>query len=312
MVIPKLSFQSTRRFGVEIELNSEDRRDFKERPLNIMAKELPLGIFYIGQKILEISNKKEVRVWKHHLTHNNSIWVLKPDSSCGIEVCSPILKGYSGIKEICNLIEAFGKDDKVNIDSRCSLHTHFNVHNLTNEQVAAICVWWVKCESVLLDSMPAVRKRNRHCQVIGLFDVFEHNEYIAPAVVLQKLGMHKYWTANTFHFHYNRRPTIEFRIGEWSLCKDAESSYYWLVLLHHFVARSLSMGLPGHYDGNPWNGYLWLDPDDVLKFLGFSGEYELDETLEKTRVWFINRLKTNVDSRSEREIARKEISRMDI
>ena len=172
MDLNNLSFNSSRRFGVEIELNSSDNRDFQEFPL--ASGELPEGIYDIANMITNhLGEKTLVKGW--HSTHHNDGWVLKPDRSCGIEVCSPVSKGWEGIKSICNVVDLFEKTPQILADGRCSLHVHVDVSDCATEEVAKILYWWIKCESVFLDSVPFSRKKNRYCQCIGMTDLFEHD-----------------------------------------------------------------------------------------------------------------------------------------
>ena len=102
-------FDYSRRFGVEIELNSMDGRN---RPL---GKNNPVGADHIAN-LISRSLKKTAKITKWHHTHNNEFWVVKPDSSCGIEVCSPVSKGWKGLKEICHVVEEFYNENLLGSD----------------------------------------------------------------------------------------------------------------------------------------------------------------------------------------------------
>src|SRR5688572_42655 len=187
-----LKFNYDRRFGVEIELNSLDRRDFKARPLR--QGELPEGTNYIATLLME-NLRSPVRINKWNYTHNNfAEWVVKPDSSCGIEVCSPAFKGWTGLKQVVKTIDILEADPKILVDDRCSFHVHVNVMDCLSRikrtgmgfnssgyewsksyDLAAILAWWTKCEPVFLDSVPADRKRSRYCMAIGSTDLLHAN-----------------------------------------------------------------------------------------------------------------------------------------
>lgn len=310
-----LKFNYDRRFGVEIELNSSDQRDFKNQPLD--KGESPSGIQYIAT-IIQEKIKCPVKISGWHHTHNNfDEWVLKPDSSCGIEVCSPPVRGHVGLMQIVAAIEALSKDKEVKIDNRCSFHTHFGIEDCLvkstrpsmgykapatsydfekSVQLAAILAWWIKCEPVFLDSVPQHRKKNRYCQCIGMLDMFQHDDEIDPARIISVLGEHKYCTINTFHLVKGKRPTIEFRIIEWEGCCNAHLAKNWIKLLAHFIETAKTRGLPKSYEpGNQWSSLLWLDPKDVLEFLGFAGS-GLSPNMIETRNWFLARLLSNAKS----------------
>lgn len=329
----RLAFDYARRFGLEIELNALDGRDFKKQPLQ--KGELPEGSEYIGIKITELLGKP-VDICRWHHTHDNAVWVIKPDSSCGLEVCSPVSKGWVGLKEICQVVELFRTDPRIKADARCSLHVHVDVSDMCQKQtdrggnpifggriqptdaLGTVLAYWVKCEPVFLDSVPAPRKRNRYCQCIGMCDVFDHEAVYSPQDIIQRLGQQKYFTINTFHLVQHKRTAIEFRIVENEGCRDPYLVKNWVRLLVHFIEVAKRHPFPRPYEkGDRWSSLLWLDPEDVMTLLGFVGGYELSRGLEQTRNWFLARLNKNLSSplsgvwsEQGRSISRMQIDRM--
>jgi len=290
-----LKYDYKRRFGVEIEVNSLSGRDFIDYPLD--KNELPDGIEYIGEKIVK-NLKIPVILHQWHPTHNNNNWVLKPDSSCGIEVCSPVDKGAYGLNQICNVVDLISSDKKITIDDRCSFHLHVNLDDCSETEITAILAWWVKCEAAFLDSLPASRKRSRYCQCIGISDVFYH-DFIDYFAINGALGKQKYYTINSFHMNKKKRKSIEFRPLGNEGCKSVEIAKNWIRLLIHFVEMAKNKSLPRPWvDGvsginDPFRGLLWLDPKDVFRFLGFL-DCELCKELTEVRNWFLKRLKNNI------------------
>ena len=302
--IQHLSFNRYfRRFGAEIEINSMDGRN---KPSH--DGELPNGSQYIGNVIAslvpavtsnaEFMPKGQVELSKWGHTHHNNIWVVKPDSSCGMEVCSPVLKGTHGINEICTVVDGFAMDSYISADERCSLHLHIEVADLTTEQLAAVLAWWIKCEWVFYHSVPQQRKRNRYCQFIGLTDMFQHNSNCTASQLISKLSNYKYLSINTYHYAKGKRHTIEFRVAENLACMDSTFVRNWIMLLVHFVETAKDKDMPGPYEkDNPWSSWLWLDSIDVFKFLGFyPGEQYLSVEMEVVRNWFLSRLLENINS----------------
>jgi hypothetical protein len=272
-----LKFLYWRPFGVELELNSFDGN-------SILQKEVPEGLPYIANLVSKTLNTYvEVRGFGHtHWYKGHGYWVLKPDNSCGMEAASPIMQGWYGLKEICRVTEAFGNDPKIEADNRCSLHVHLDVSDLTNDQIGNILNWWIKCEPVFLDSVPMSRKDNRYCEFIGMWDWID-GEYCFPASeIIRILGETKYHTANSFHLFSGERSSLEFRIGEGGLCKDALSTKNWIRLLIHFVEVVKDIVPESLY---------WLDADDVIKLLGFEGALSLG--MQQVRNWFFTRLTDN-------------------
>jgi hypothetical protein len=277
-----------RRFGVEIEINAFDGRN---RPSD---GGLPDGSHYVAALVNRHSGKP-VRIHKWAYDHNNTAWIVKPDSSCGIEVCSPVLKGWLGVMEVCRVIDGFDGDGRVVSDDRCSFHVHVDVSDLTEREVATVITWWVKCEAVFIDSVPMSRKRNQYCQLLAQSDIFSaEGDFMSGESLIRRLGSCKYFTINTYHLYNDKRKTIEFRIMDSECCVDAHAAKNWVRLLLHFVERAITAGMPDHYrQGDPWTGYCWLDPKDVFSMLGFSGRHELSPGLTSVKGWFLNRLFAN-------------------
>lgn len=288
-----INCKTYRRFGVEVELNTTTgvikRWDIDEG-------ETPDGSDYVSCIINKATGDKVVIHGWHH-THNNNIWIVKSDRSCGIEVCSPVLKGWSGQKKIIKAIDYFNKND-LKSDNRCSLHIHVNIDDFTKYELASVISYWVKCEHVFLDAMPDIRKNNRYCQMIGMSDIFKHDFNMNIDDIIDRVSDSKYYTINAYHLKKgggmeasvnSRRKTIEFRIAENNICINPWDAKNWIRLIIHFVERVKRFNIPSRYRSNdPWSGLLWLDPKDVFKILGF--DEELSPGLIQVKNWFIERL----------------------
>lgn len=284
-----LSFDSKRRFGVELELNSADGRNRPEQGKR------PLGIEHICRIVQENCEEGAmIKEWEH--TQENEQWICKPDSSCGIEICTPPLKGWRGIRKVCQVVDAFYRDSKVKVDKRCSVHVHVEVADLSDVQIASVISYWVKCEPIFLDLVPTERKKNRYCQFVGMTNLFDTDILFTYQDIIKRVGEVKYYTLNTNQMRKSggTRKTIEFRIIEGAGCKDPFLIKNWIRLLLHFVERTSVMPLPGAYKQNdPWSSYCWFDTKDVMKLLGFDNDpprYELSKGLTQTRNWMLARL----------------------
>jgi hypothetical protein len=288
---------SSRRFGVEIELNSFDGRDFEKTPLK--WNELPNGIHYIGNLISEFL-KESVRIskWKVNASQNNDIWVIKPDASCGIEVCSPVMRGNYGVKRICDIINLLSENSLVSSGDKCAFHLHIEVRDLQELQKASILAHWIKCEPVFLDAVPLSRKVNRYCQCIGQNQFFSHDKIPYPREIICFLS-DKYYTVNTYQMmSIGKRETIEFRFMDSSVCLDSNLAGNWIKLLMLFVETTKDLPYPEKYKkGNKHSGLLWLDVLDVMDMLGFL-KSDISEELQELRNWFLFRLKENLINNS--------------
>ena len=288
----KIDLNYLRRFGAEIEINAFDLRN---RPLGHNEGKLPEGTYYIAN-LVQKSSGNVVKIHKWSYDHNNSCWIIKPDSSCGIEICTPVLKGWSGLMETCKVIDALGADQKVHADDRCSFHVHVDVSDLSENEVATIITWWVKCEPVFMDSVPISRKKNQYCQLLGQSEIFDKLEdgFHSNDYLIRRLGLCKYYTINTYHYYNNKRKTIEFRIMDGECCLDPWAAKNYIRLLIHFIERCLKKGMPNNYfPGDKWSGYCWLDPRDVFDFLGFNKESDISSGARQVYEWFLDRLNLN-------------------
>lgn len=296
--LPYLSWTSNRRFGIELELNSFDK---KSRPDN---GQKVAGIEYVATLVAKNCGGDcvDIKDWQH--TDSNDGWVVKPDSSCGMEVCTPIYKGWDGLKRVCEVVHAFGRDAKVEVDNRCSVHIHIEVADLSVEQQASVIAHWIKCEPVFMDSVPPHRKRNRYCQFMGMVNLVQHDTRVAAKDLVHRVGTMKYYSVNTNQMMRNGRKTIEFRIIEGDGVKDPFLIKNWTRLILHFVEMAAKREMPPPYEaGNPWSSFLWLDPVEVFDLLGFGvnpQKYRLSPGLEQTRNWFLARLQRHTAKDTER------------
>ena len=290
-----ISCKNLRRFGIEIELNAFDQRN---RPLGYEFGNLPEGVHYIANLVHKtVKDKVYIQKWQNN--HNNDCWILKPDSSCGIEVCTPVLKGMDGIRKVCSVVNSFSKDKKITADSRCSFHVHVDVNDLSPQEIATILIWWVKCEYMFMDLVPLKRKRNRYCQLLSFSPIFEDcgNSFVSTTNLLNRFGEHKYFTLNTYHMINKKRNTIEFRIMDESSCLNYFDAKNYILLLLHFVKRCLQVGMPKTYESsNPLSGYCWLNFDDFINFLQLDNEENLSNGMKEMKIWLYIRFQQNIVS----------------
>lgn len=290
-----LNCQIYRRFGVEIEVNTSS--GVVKRP-NSSLREIPLGSDRVSRIISSVVKEKvKLMDWDH--VNNNTCWIVKPDNSCGIEINTPVLKGWRGLRKLM-LVEEALKQAGVKSDFRCSLHVHVNIADLSETQLASVIAHYIKCEAVFFDSVPWHRKNNRYCQLIGMTDTFDHNFRMDADELIRKVSGTKYYSVNAFHFVHgggfvmgnSQKRTIEFRIMESHACLDPWTTKNWVRLLLHFVERTKDRALPPPYRaGDPWSSLCWLDPIDVFSLLGFDGS--LSPGLKQVRHWFLSRLLLN-------------------
>ena len=292
MDMPKLQFDYLRRYGVEIEVNAFDGKD------HIAPDKMPEGIYTVGNIVSSaIFDKVDVKFWRESLEHwdkhKPGNWLVKPDGSCGMEVCSPISKGWNGLNMICLVIDALASN-QIKADNRCSLHIHVEVNDLTVYELANVITYWIKCEPVFFDAFPEIRKNNKYCEFIGWTDWVQADTDVSAEEIVRFFGNQKYTSINTFHYNKGR-PTIEIRIADSVFCTNSYFTKNWIKLVIHFIEMARKMPTPTKYvPGDPWSSFLWLDPPAVFKLLGWDGNYELSEGMKQTRNWFLARMIENL------------------
>lgn len=270
------------RFGVEIELDATDGRDFSSCPL--APGEMPKGADSVARAVSSLGLEIQTHGWKYN--HNNSVWVCKPDSSCGMELCSPVLD-ESQIDEVLVVVDALAAADEITSGPKCAVHVHVDVSSMitgipeSSEDLCSVLAWWVKSEPVMLDSVPARRRNSRFCRCIGLTDLFDHDEKVVPCLAVGKLS-EKYLTLNTHHLVARKRKSIEFRILEGT--KDSELVGEWIRFVLNFVGRARLAGMP--------NDYRWISESEVGRLIesdrcsGWLHERILENATEdSSRFW---------------------------
>lgn len=271
---------SPRRFGVEIEYNSFDGQSRSRSD-----HDLPVGIYDIANCISNtVSDVVEVCKW--HYTNNNKRWVIKPDSSCGIEVCSPPLRGLNGILEVVKVIENVSLCKNVFADDRCSFHVHVEIEDFSHDQIMFMFEKYVNCEIFLSMMTNPYRWLNQYCTPIGFCKDFSSDKSYTFDQCLQKLSAYKYYGINLYHYAKNKKKTIEFRSMGNECCMDSDDAKNWCKLLLCFVERCKS------FVGNKsWVNLRYLSVMDALNFLNIIEFFDDDEIIH----WLIEKLHNCLD-----------------
>lgn len=267
---------------MEIEIDAADGRDFSESPLR--QGEMPAGSERVAEIVSSLGLEVQRHGWRHN--HNNSVWVCKPDSSCGIELCSPVLD-EGRLDEIAVVMDALARDEALTCGPNCAFHVHVDVSSLAGDspesspRLCAALAWWIKCEAVLFDSVPARRRDSRFCRCIGMTDLFDHEDAVVPVAVVDKLR-DKYLSANTHHLVARKRRSVEFRIMEGT--KDSGAACNWVRFLLNFVRRAAAAGPP--------EDYRWVGLPEVESlvqsgglFLWLAGRIERNASSAASRFW---------------------------
>jgi hypothetical protein len=250
--------QSKEMFGLEFEFSCSNPSEETKR---------------ISDLINSIGIPSVFKEW--HYTDAQKLWVCKPDASCGIEVCTPVLeRGRWG--DVERVLEALSKDP-IEFDESCSVHVHVDFDSPDNswssERLCSLLSWWVKFEHIFVDFAVPWRKVNKYCKCIGETFLFDHDEKVSLPRAFSKLS-DKYLTMNTFHMFNRRRSSVEFRLLE--ATKDFSLVEKWVKIIHSFVDSCKKNAPP--------ENYTWADPEDFFSFVS------MDDDL---KVWMLERLISN-------------------
>lgn len=285
---------SSRNFGIEIETNTHDGI-----VVSLGEDDIPFGAEEVAFSLRNALKENVVLDgWGHSV--NNESWIVKPDSSCGIEVCSPVLSGWHGINSVVRASQAL-RDSKFQADKRCSMHIHVDVSDLSYEDLASLFSWYLKCELVFMDSVPANRKQSKYCHMLGMSHYLQTSTDLASmgrSSLISLISNYKYHATNAFRimrggdYSGERKKTMEFRIVGNEGCLDPMHIKCWVRFVLHFVDTAISKLAPKKPKaGCPETGIMWLDPKDVYKFLRFNSSLSLG--LQQVKEWFSWQLMEN-------------------
>lgn len=274
----------SRRFGVELEYNAFDKLD-----RSISENDLPSGIFSYAKEISK-RLKTHVEVGKWHYTNDNKNWVIKPDASCGLEVCSPVLRGTQGLRDIAKVVKVLSSGKNTSADERCSLHIHVEIADFTWQDILSLFKTWVCCELFFYFMTSPKRWLNPYCQPIGFSLPIENISLMNYNDVYELLGNYKYFAINLFHYKKGKRQTVEFRIMGNQACLDPEESQKWCELILMFVHRVKDR--QGDIARNK-NIEYWPIPE-VLQFLDLKYFADNKEML----LWVVDKLNNLIDNKT--------------
>lgn len=221
----------SRRIGVELEYNTFDRLSRSNSENN-----LPNGIYIFGD-IIKNTLGKVVDINKWHQTNNNTNWIVKPDSSCGLEVCSPPEQPHHALLEIKKVIEGLLTNKSITADNRCSLHVHVEVADFDDNDLSFLVTKWIHFEPFFYFLTKKNRWINRYCKPLGFFYAFNDDNKINMKKCMDILSENKYFAINFYHYKKEKRKTIEFRIMGNDACLDVDDTINWCKLILCFVER---------------------------------------------------------------------------
>jgi hypothetical protein len=269
-----------RRFGVEMEFNAFDGLS-RSKTLN----DLPDGIYDVGQQIKTILNKN-VEITKWQYTNNNKNWHIKPDSSCGMEICSPPDRGQRGIDNLKKVVDGLASVSKLSSDHRCSFHVHVEIADFSEKQIVYMITRWINFELFFYFLTNPLRWLNQYCIPLGFSSEFSTDTSYHFPSLLQKLSDTKYHSINLYHYAKNKKKTIEFRVMGSEGCRNSEDAINWCKLLLCFVERCKS------HEGISEARLFYDELPNAVRFLNLVEFCKKDNEIIQ---WLISKLSAVID-----------------
>lgn len=252
--------------GVELEYNSLDKLS-----RSVSVNGLPHGIYFFADVCVDALNKF-VEINKWHSTNNNENWVIKPDASCGLELCSPPQNLKSLLKDMNLLINKINNYKFLESDNRCSFHIHIDIIDFDYYDLIYLIEKWVQLEPFFFFLCKEDRWINNYCKPLSLnFEALPLDSKYTNLIV-ESLYDNKYLAINLCNLKKKKKNTVEFRIVGSDACLDYETAASFCKIFNIFVERVKS-------EKNKMNrisNFEFLSIKESLEFLSLEDDISLD------------------------------------
>jgi hypothetical protein len=139
-------------------------------------------------------------------------WRVKPDSSCGHELITPILGSYEDFDRLATALEIL-KRHGARITTRCGLHVHYGMQSFSFDQVRRVLGFFARHEETMFSLVDPARRNNRYCKRLeNVEDVIKHGSDAWSDEFRHS------WINGQAHRRHN---TVELRLLEGTLELDA-------------------------------------------------------------------------------------------
>lgn len=174
-------------------------------------------------------------------------WKVVPDSTCGSEAVSPILRGKEGWEQVKVAMQAL-RANGGSVTRRCGMHVHLDMSDMDGTQIARFIELYVAFQAEI-DAFVAPSRRsgadNQWCQpwyggIARVADYFRTHGTCQP-------GVSRYHTINVAS--YAKYGTIEVRQHQGSLNAATAKSWGTLLMALVEVARTDRVSEVEHGDG---------------------------------------------------------------
>lgn len=281
--MPFKFFDSKRTFGVELEVNTDDR-------------------FNLKSIVKPAVKDRQIVVTGWDQSSNNNYWHIKSDSTCGYigkhrdygsEVVSFKAVGWKDLNEI-TLVAKTLQEAKVDINENCGLHVHVGIEDFSDNDVGILLARWMKIENIFCQMLPSHRIDNLHCKLWSKKKLYRKNKRytaleiwqlgkpknLAPSGNKDKRMAINFVNYQTACLYGGNRKTVELRLPEGTVSPEDVAS--WVRLFVNFVDVSKTSPMP-------------LSLRQVSNLNTFYEYFGLNETtlsrgLYNTRLWILKRM----------------------
>jgi len=218
--------KSERTFGIEIEFITDGTNSQSQ-----IAQEL-------NRAFRSVTIESEG--W-NHTTRDH--WKIVTDSSCGLELVSPILTGSKGLKQAQRVIDTLSMIEGVTVNRSCGIHVHVGCADITANGMKNVILQYAKNERLINSVLAPSRRDTRWArQLVGNNSRYTDMNSLKTALdgadtctQIISLMSGRYQTVNVQC--WNRQRTVEFRQHGGSL--DSEKIMNWVVFLLNTVEKCM-------------------------------------------------------------------------
>lgn len=304
MQIAYKEFSSTRKFGVELEVDpivlsgGEPFGDAKSGKA-VIANTLRCFESLPGNRRVDVLVEGGDQGWAESI--DNDYWHVKYDSSCGPtgkkkkdgggwEVASYVGSGINDIIHIAKAAHYLGSQG-VQVNPFCGLHIHANVEDCDKTHMSNLMGHWLKIEPIISHALPERRKKNKYCKPLRsrLKKHYCEGMLLSDSIGPKNLSCHenpeKKYSINSVGWVVGERPTLEIRWPECVL--DRMHIYNWTLFFINFIDACFM---------KPFDSISPVTSvEDLLEIVGLQNPEDepfliLDEHLHLLKLWLLRRI----------------------
>jgi superfamily II DNA or RNA helicase len=237
-----LEIQPQQTFGIEFEAAPRHSSQFQYTPTAIAL------LTYLNGVVPPFPVAHAPMATAHRTAKNNKYWNVEPDSSCGLEVTTRILRGEDGFREVvdaCRAIEAAHTSLKLTSNSK-SVGTHIHLGATLNlQQLTSLMTIVAYFEPAILSLVAPSRAMSRYVRSVRGFlrrlaSQPRTSTDFAPLVE----SASKYLGASPINLASGGLGTVEIRYHSGTV--DAGKILQWVSLWMRIIDAARHGGSPGN------------------------------------------------------------------